>query len=146
MQSLLDHAKKSGKSCPLSEANKDAKKAGGSKEAKKEQKKAKAVAKGVDPAQHDKKEAEKKAAKEKKKEEKDASKGKLSATHRGTNLDMKSAMDQLKQMHKCKVNGKKGGPGGLDNKGAEGPEASGIQKSLADVVKSMQEATKVFKT
>ena len=56
---------------------------------------------------------------------------------------MKSAMNQLKQMHKSKVNGKKGG---LDNKGAEGPEASGIQKSLADVVKSMQEATKVFKT
>ena len=52
-------------------------------------------------------------------------------------------MNQLKEMHKCKVNGKKGG---LDKKSAEGPEASGIQKSLADVVKSMQEATKVFKT
>ena len=52
-------------------------------------------------------------------------------------------MNQLKEMHKSKVNGKKGG---LDKKSAEGPEASGIQKSLADVVKSMQEATKVFKT
>lgn len=54
---------------------------------------------------------------------------------------MKDAVKQLKQMHQNKVSPKKGG----DNK-SEGPEASGIQKSLADVVKSMQEATKVFKT
>ena len=83
------------------------------------------------------------AGRRKSPKEKDAKKGKVSANHRGTNLDMKAAMNQLKEMHKSKVNGKKGG---LDKKSAEGPEASGIQKSLADVVKSMQEATKVFKT
>lgn len=56
---------------------------------------------------------------------------------------MRQAINQLKCMHDKKVNGKKGGS---DKKSSESPEATGIQKSLADVVKSMQEATKVFKT